>query len=103
LETRRLLKYAPLVLQHALEGGTPKPQGSPGARGSSGPEGFSKPGDSSRGSPQPGIHPGRSHPDRSHLDIGQWKLTQKRVLQAAGRRAIESENVGFQPLGPAGQ
>jgi hypothetical protein len=100
LETRRLLKYAPLLLQHALEGGTPKPQGSPEAGGSSGLEGFSKPGDSSRGSPQPGIHPSRSHPDRSHLDIGQWKLTQKRVLQAAGRRAIESENVSFQPLEP---
>lgn len=86
LETRRLLKYAPLVLEHALEGGTPRLQDSPEAGGSSG------------HSPQP-----RSHPDRSHLNIDQWKLTQKRVLQAAGRRAIESENVGFQPLGPAGQ
>lgn len=77
LETRRLLKYAPLVLRYASEadaseGDAPERNGSP--------QGSPK----RQGSPRPARQP---------------RLTQKRVLQAAGRWAIESEDIGLPLLG----
>jgi hypothetical protein len=92
LETRRLIKYAPLVLQHVSEGNSPE-ENSPEEDA---PEGNAPEGDTSEGDTSERNVSKRG----SSKAVPRRKLTQKRVLQAAGRYAIESENIDFPPLGP---
>lgn len=89
LETKRLIKYAPLVLRHVMEEDAPEDNA---------PEGNFSEGDSSDADASDGSAsgPASSKPSR------QEKPLQKHILRAAGRWTIESEDIGIQLIGPGG-
>jgi len=100
LETKKLIEYVQLVLRYVLEGDTSEGSATEGSGASEGsasednaPEGDSSDADASDGSAS---QPASSKPSR------QPKPMQKHILQAAGRRTIESEDIGIPLLESGG-
>jgi hypothetical protein len=105
LETKKLIEYAPLVLRYVLEGNTSEgstpegnaTEGSGASEGSASednaPEGNFSDADASDGSAS---QPTSSKPSR------QAKPMQKHILRAAGRRIIESDDIGIPLLESGG-